>query len=269
LPEGVHGVPSAYELGRFAFDQLQRLAAMPEPEAGAALLELAADPALHTHRDGIRHLLEVRRREEMRRCWDAPPLARVVAALRNGPPASGADLLSLVEDHLRGLNRELRTTEDNRWLGFWNTDSYGRRTEGKVENVCRNYVATLLRSRFEAVGVLATTETRLAGDDRCDIVAHQIGRFLPIEVKCEWHAELWAAWREQLSDRYACHPDAGGLGIYVVLWFGPKMGSGRRRPGAPGGGAVQGPGDLEQCLRDLITAAGLPVRVVVLDVSPR
>lgn len=269
MPEGVHNVPSPYELGQFAFDQMQRLAAMPEPEAGAALLKFVAEPSLHTYRDAILHLLEVRRREEIRQSWDTLSAAQVVATLRNGPPASRADLLSLVEDHLRGLNRELRTTEDNRWLGFWNTDEWGRATRGKVENVCRNYVATLLRSRFEAAGVLATTETRLAGEDRCDIVAQQLGSFLPIEVKCEWHADLWTAWREQLSDRYACHPKAGGLGIYLVLWFGPNMGSGRRRPSAPDGGSVQGSGDLEQRLRGLITSAGLPLRVVVLDVSPR
>ena len=73
----------------------------------------------------------------------------------------------------------------------------------------------------------------------------------------------------QLSDRYACHPEAGGLGIYLVLWFGPEMRGGRRRPAAPGGATVDGPEYLETELRSLIMSAGLPLRVVVLDVSQR
>lgn len=269
MPEGVHGVPSDYDLGQFAFEQLQRLAATPEPEAGTALERLDQELVLPSHRNTVRHLLEVRRREEIRRSWETPSPDRIAGVLRDGPPASGADLLAFVEHHLRTLNWELRATEDNRWRGFWNTDQWGRPSGARVENICRDYVVTLLRTRLESAGVAVSTEARMGAEDRCDIVARQIGRLLPVEVKCEWHADLWTAWRDQLFERYACHPDAGGQGVYLVLWFGPGMGGKRRRPPAPGGAAVDGPGDLEAMLRSLITNAGLPLRVVVLDVSLR
>jgi len=45
-------------------------------------------------------------------------------------------------------------------------------------------------------------------------------RLLVVEVKGQWHRELYIAASKQLYDRYAKHPDAEQQGIYLVLWFG-------------------------------------------------
>lgn len=259
---------SGHQLNNFVQVQIERMSLDPDLEAGALLEVFRDDPALAQHRDLISHLLAVRRQDADRRAWETPSPERVVAALRGGLPASGTDLLSFVEDHLRTVDLELRRTGDNAWAGFWNTDSHGRAREAKVENRCRDHLSLLLRARFEAAGVMSGTEVRDAGDDRCDIVVFGGERTLPVEVKREWHPDLWTAWCDQLGDRYASSPTAGGLGIYLVFWFGqePRSGAGRRP--APDGTPVTTPRDLEERLQDLVDASGYRLRVVVMDVSP-
>lgn len=43
---------------------------------------------------------------------------------------------------------------------------------------------------------------------------------LVVEVKGQWHRNLYTAASEQLYERYAIHPNAEDQGIYLVLWFG-------------------------------------------------
>ncbi|WP_095204113.1 hypothetical protein [Mesorhizobium carmichaelinearum] len=47
-------------------------------------------------------------------------------------------------------------------------------------------------------------------------------RLLTIEVKGQWHPELFTGAAEQLDTRYSSHPDAERQGIYLVLWFGAQ-----------------------------------------------
>ncbi|MEP3347739.1 MAG: hypothetical protein ABJN34_05145 [Litoreibacter sp.] len=42
-----------------------------------------------------------------------------------------------------------------------------------------------------------------------------------VEVKGQWHKELYTAAAAQLHERYSIHPDAANQGIYLALWFGP------------------------------------------------
>jgi hypothetical protein len=64
----------------------------------------------------------------------------------------------------------------------------------------------------------------------------------PIEIKGQWHADLWHAADTQLDRLYATDYAAARRGIYLVLWFGQKVpgskkpkarGRGRKRPASP------------------------------------
>ena len=48
-------------------------------------------------------------------------------------------------------------------------------------------------------------------------------RLLTIEVKGQWHEDLFSAASAQLWERYSNNPDAEQQGIYLVLWFGPSV----------------------------------------------
>lgn len=267
LSSGGYGVPPSYQLGRVVQAQVDRLSVMPDAEAGALLAEVVADPAFAAHRDHALQSLAAWRREAHARTWEPPSASAVAMALQSGSPASAADLVAFAEEHLRDLNAALRRTEDNGWRGFWNTGAYGH-TDAKVENFCRDQLVILLRGRFEQAGLGLATEVRHAGEDRCDVVTRALERTLPIEVKCDWHPELWTAWRSQLAERYACEPKAAGTGIYLVFWFGPERGGERRVKRAPGGGKPGNAAELEAMLSAMAVESGLPISVVVLDATP-
>jgi UDP-N-acetylmuramyl pentapeptide synthase len=70
-------------------------------------------------------------------------------------------------------------------------------------------------------------ETAMAHTNRCDITV-QISingkqHLLVIEVKGQWHKDLYTAAKCQLFERYSIHPNAAQQGIYLVLWFGKSV----------------------------------------------
>jgi hypothetical protein len=54
---------------------------------------------------------------------------------------------------------------------------------------------------------------------------------IPIEIKGEWHSDLWTAVQNQLIPRYTKIKETMGFGIYLVLWVG-----GAEQPTARDGG---------------------------------
>ena len=55
---------------------------------------------------------------------------------------------------------------------------------------------------------------------RVDIMLLRHGIGLPIEVKGQWHQNVWDGSTTQLDEMYAQDWRAKGSGIYLVLWFG-------------------------------------------------
>ncbi len=86
---------------------------------------------------------------------------------------------------------------------------------------------------------------------------------LVVEVKGQWHRELFTAASAQLHERYSSHPDAAQQGIYLVLWFGP----GESLAGCQTQ-EVKSPAELKDMIeqRILPDIRGL-IDVVVLDLS--
>ncbi|WP_122572057.1 NACHT domain-containing protein [Pseudomonas viridiflava] len=73
-------------------------------------------------------------------------------------------------------------------------------------------------------GISITPEHQLKSSKRSDFTATKLiggkRRLLVIEVKGQWHRELYSAAAAQLHARYSIHPDAEQQGIYLVVWFG-------------------------------------------------
>ena len=59
---------------------------------------------------------------------------------------------------------------------------------------------------------------------RADIVAIRNAVGLPVEIKGQWHREVWNAASDQLDAYYAREWHAQGRGVYIVLWFGDVPG---------------------------------------------
>ena len=209
---------------------IQRLAIMPEPEAGAALDELASDTALsswHATLDRARDRQRVLRRDAGYR---HPSAAQVRRTLRNGPPVNPGDLAALISDRMDEIARRIRSANTDDWRQYWNVDQYERPCEPKPENSCRDALLSDLRQILPPE-VDAQPEGAYADDRRSDVRVTCRDFHLPVEAKRNSHRDLWSAIRSQLIEQYASDPATGGYGIYLVFWFGTQ---GTPRP--PGGG---------------------------------
>ncbi len=115
------------------------------------------------------------------------------------------------------------------------------------------------------LSVLVEPESHMFGGKRADISTALPHRKTFVELKRDYHPELWTAINNQLDRFYTRDPDASGYGVYGVFWFGEKRTG--RIPTPPGG--ISGPksaGELEAALTSLLTEQQREIKVVVMDV---
>ena len=238
---------------------IDRLAESPDAVAGDLLTNLRADPDLMTWRHELRAAWDTQRVVRRDAAYQSPTPAQVIQALADGPPASAADLRELVVDRLEQVGEEMRTTNANPWRQFWTEDK--RQNKPKDENACRDSLLAMLVPRLP--GCDAQPEGQYASNRRADIRVASGDWNIPIEIKKSSHRSLWRAVRTQLLPGYTTDPATGGLGIYLVLWFGPNLtaiGEDRKPKTAP---------ELRDRLEANLTPdEGRRTAVIVLDVTP-
>jgi len=130
-------------------------------------------------------------------------------------------MAELAREHLMWVAKEIRYQEANLLRTFYRGDGFDR---PRIENECRDIILGLTKDRLLPIGVQFGKEPSYVLEKRADMQVSCVseGRRLavPIEVKKDNHSEVWTAWREQLEHRYMTNPDAQGIGVYLVLWFG-------------------------------------------------
>jgi len=149
----------------------------------------------------------------------APPTpAEVVGLLDQNAVATVEGLRALLLEELRDLQQAINGSEFDPIEIFYND---GKRVD---ENTASKRIAERLQLRLTALNMAVTIEHQLKDARRCDITATAMlggsRKLLVIEVKGQWHRELFTAAAAQLHERYSIHPDAEQQGIYLVLWFG-------------------------------------------------
>ena len=248
---------------------INSLAEITHKEAQKELRRLHDLPTLSEWESNLRHALSNNLRKIRDDTFNHPTMEQVQDALAGGPPINAADLRAVMVEVLRGYQREVIHGDLPAWNGYWNTDKYGKATNPKTENVCRDQVLNIVRPKLEQFGVdLTLSEAQRAGGRRADILlATGAGRNLPIEAKRHTNTELWTAISEQLQD-YADDPLADGFGIYLVFWIGLSVGS---PPKAPVGTTAPSTAvELEKALVESMSAGQKEkIDVIVLDVAPR
>ena len=130
--------------------------------------------------------------------------------------ANVVDARALVLEQLQHIQQEYKYSSTTPLKKFY---SGGKRID---ENTARDRIVEDLKPKLASYCV--DVEQHMANSDRCDIaVKAKVGFkqiMLTIEVKGQWHKELFIAATNQLFNRYAQHPDAENQGLYLVLWFG-------------------------------------------------
>jgi hypothetical protein len=265
---GSWGSRNPWDASTFVTRQIDQLAAVPTQEAIGLLNSLERDPNLPGYRDHIRHRRAQQERQWREQMFAVPLASEVRNALLNLAPATSADLLADVEAHLHELSFELTRTQRERYRAYWNEHDRDL-VAPKREEVCSGLLAEDLQNRLRTHGLIVTVEHHMVSDKECDLVVLQgADRLLPIEVKHQYHAEIWTAWKTQLQRLYTRDAGAGGLGIYLILWSGHR--SSRSVPNPPDGSAKpMTPGELKNSIESLIPIADRQrLRVIVVEIAP-
>tara|TARA_Y100000114_G_scaffold156913_1_gene185961 strand:- start:2629 stop:6639 length:4011 start_codon:yes stop_codon:yes gene_type:complete len=225
------------------------------------LEKLLADPRFEEWHDGCRHFLTEAKRKNLLRNFSAPSPGAVCGLLDSSRVSTVEDLRALVVEELRAAERWFRESETDPIDAFY---AGGKRVS---ENTARNRIVERLDPKLQSFDVIVSIESAMARQNRCDFTAVSSieGRrtCLVVEVKGQWHRELFTAASAQLFERYSHHPDAAGQGIYLALWFGPhEKIAGRAKSD------ICTAAQLEEAIRAELPASLLgAIDIVVLDLS--
>jgi len=228
-PKGGGFVSQAMSLGDHVRVLIGKLTAQGTSESLEEINRLLALPKLDKVK---RHLLSSKHEVIQRlreNTFSHPTLTKVTTILSNKSPTGPADLQAIVLDCLDQIAKEIQTSNSDLFRQFW-TESLNDRH--KSENSCRDALLAMLRGQLQPLGIDSQPEFDYAADKRADIRVSYLNTIvLPIEIKGEWHAELWTAVQSQLIPQYTRLAETEGYGIFLVLWVGGSEQKGARDGG--------------------------------------
>lgn len=187
-----------------------------------------------------------------------PTLAEIKAVVDAGPPTTASDLQAVLLEAFDEVQARLKGDRLDWYSNFFRED--GRH---KDEEPCRDSLLQMLDGNLP--GIALRPEDHGADDKRVDIVAEIAPNVIvPVEVKGQWHRELWTAADTQLEHLYV-NDWRADRGIYLVLWFG----KGAMLQSPPKGVAKPStPGELKAALEATSKAAEKGrVVIVVVDLT--
>ena len=243
----------------FIRDIVYALASRPESGATVALQSLIAHHA-PTYADLMKHALAIQLKGRRDREYSAPMVGELRSAVTDGLPDSIDQMRAFFADRIEDLQKRIRGSNTDMWEVYWVDD------RPRAEPFCRNRTIEHI-SRQLPPSIRFEPERHMPGQKRADIAAIRDTIGLPVEIKGQWHREVWNAACDQLDANYARDWQANGRGVYIVLWFGnvprknlPKHPDGLPRPKTPG--------ELEGMLKDrLAEARRSSIDIFVIDLS--
>ncbi len=214
MPVAKWGRKSDCDGGQYIGSLIKRLGSIPTQEARNVLLRIISDGKLGNHRDEAQHVVALQERQLAELSWGSRTLEDVRSIFRSGPPGTIDDLQAFVMDELEMLQREIQDGTTEAVEPFWNG------AKPHDENYCRHRIIDGIHHRLERRAVRAHPESAMPDNTRCDVLCISGAMDLPIEVKGQWHADVWTAACRQLEDNYVREYRAEGRGIFLVIWFG-------------------------------------------------
>jgi hypothetical protein len=259
-PEGGwSGDTNSWDASDFIMRAIHSIGAEPVVEATETLQRLVSNAA-SSYSATLRHALAVQRR--LRRDHEYVPASidQVRSVASNALPETIDDMRAYFGDRIASVQARMHTTNTDMWEAYWDG------TKPRPENFCRNRLVEHISGQLPAA-IRFEPEMHMPNQKRADIAAIRDAIGLPVEIKGQWHPEVWDAPMEQLAARYVRDWHAEGRGAYIVIWFGDVLR--KRLPPHPDGlVAPHTPEALQDMLTDRIPEAmqGL-IDVYVIDVT--
>ena len=229
---GSMGNSNPWDASDFIERMIFSIASEPDVEATETLQRLTATAA-PSYIDPMRHALALQRK--VRRDYDyvAPTVEQLQAVLSGALPESIDDMRAFFGDRIVTLQGRMHNTNTDMWESYWN----GAKPRG--ENFCRNRLIEHISGQLPEA-VRFEPEMHMPNQKRADIAAIRNSIGLPVEIKGQWHKDVWNAPMDQLAARYTRDWHAEGRGAYIVIWFGnvpgkqlPKHPEGLAPPATP------------------------------------
>ena len=239
---------------------IRRLASDASSEAIASLQHLKNAPD-DGYTETIKSVAAEQARLRVEISYVPPKLNAIHTIVLDSAPSNTADLRTFMMEELSVVQKKIKSDDAESWLGFYdNSTAWG-------EERCRDHLLGLLRQGSE--GITLEPESHVAADKEVDITCSVGTLRIPIEIKGQWHRQLWHGADTQLDALYTPDWRANSHGIYLVLWFGagqPEHKSlqspGRSKP------QPQNPEELCQMLTVSSKAAAEGrIKVFVLDLT--
>jgi len=259
---GTIGGDSPYDAAEYLGILIKRLGGITSAEA---VLELSAlcDGPNDSYTDYLKRTFGEQAQKVVEESYVSPTIADLESVLRDGKPKSANQLQAVIVEELLEAQLKIRSHPVD-----WHKDFF---SEGipKNEEDCRDTLLKMLGDY--PYGILCEPEGHLADDKRADIRCTIDQLMLPIEVKGQWHKDLWHAADTQLDRLYSNDWRAERKGIYLVFWFGPNVRNGKKLK-LPTGGAKP-PTSAEALRAALIENSDVAkkgnVEIIVIDLVRR
>lgn len=267
-PRSSVGDQNSWDATNFVQELINKLSADASLAAANELEELFEVESMRDYEKELKHALAKQRTHRLETQFHQASWQEVVEVLYNGEPATVADLHALVLSHIQDVKLHVTSANTNLYKTCWNEE--GKRvTSPKIEDSCRDLLVGLLRSRLAPHDVIVEPEGHMVADKRADIVVmHGAKLKVVIELKRDYHSEVWRAMNNQLDRFYTRDPNTDGYGIYGVFWFGSTRPRTIPLPenGVPRPTTAQ---QMEDILFDLVPPdKKIKIKPFVIDVSP-
>lgn len=218
--DGSHGSRNSWDYAEFIRALINEVSAISSYDASEALERLLLLPECESYWDHLLHAQSNQRIRYREAQFHHADWKQAVSTLMNETPVNVMDLYSLLLNHIQDISNRITYENTNIYKQFWNEDSYGRPLAPKPEESCRNIFLDLLRTQLNPLKISCEPEGYMVSDKRADIIVSLPGIKIPIEIKRDYHRDVWTALNGQLDKLYTKNPDAAGYGIYLVFWFG-------------------------------------------------
>ena len=258
------GDTNPYDATDFLRAMINRIADDTGIAASEALQRLIAAPA-DSYSELIRHMAAEQRQKRAEEDFSPLAPADLAALLDDGPPGNIEDLKALVLEEMRVAQAKLTGDDLDSVVEFWTDQGVPR-----DENRCRDRLAAMVGPELARYDIQRMTEADMPKVKRADLAFARGTMQLPVEVKGEWHAEVWDAATDQLDAQYLIDWRSEQRGIYCVLWFGDVPAATNRRlkvhpDGLPAPTSAE---EMRAMLIDRIPEARRAlIEVVVLDLT--
>jgi len=139
--------------------------------------------------------------------------------------------MSTIVEEIEVAQTKLKGEDIDQVRDFWTDDGIPR-----DENRSRDRLAAMIGPELHRYDINRITEADMPQGKRADLAFGHGQMQLPMEVKGQWHNDVWDAAMSQLDQKYLIDWRSQNRGIFCVLWFGDQQSkTGRRLKSHPDG----------------------------------